>query len=261
MNILICAKHVPDTTEISLNSDTNWVIREGVTSGINLLDKNAVEAGLKLKEEYGGTCTVLTLGVDEAIGTIREAIAMGVDEGVLVSDERIKGSDSLATAKVLAAAIKKTGQFDVILLGRMSTDGNTGQLASQLAQLLNLDQLTFVQNINEINNKKMIAEKVIDGGYMKVEIPLPAVVSVEKSINEPRYPSIKGTMKANRKKVPTYSLDDLELAAEDVGSNGAKLTVEKFFEPPKREKGEIFSGEIDEVVDKLIQSLQAAKAI
>ena len=159
MNILVCVKHVPDTTEIAINPDTNWVVRTGVTSGMNLLDKNAVEAGLILKETHGGLCHVLSMGVEDAVTSIREAIAMGADEGTLISDSRLAGSDSLATAKALAAAIKKMGSFDVILLGRMSTDGNTGQLASQLAELLDCTQLTFVQKIKEINGSNMIAER------------------------------------------------------------------------------------------------------
>ncbi|MDW7673654.1 MAG: electron transfer flavoprotein subunit beta/FixA family protein [Bacillota bacterium] len=261
MKIVVCVKHVPDTTEISLCGDTRRVVRLGVTSGINLLDKNAVEAGLQLKEQYGGECNILSAGVSEADFTIKEALAMGADEGILVSDDRIIGSDSLATAKVLAAALKKQGEVDLILLGRMSTDGNTGQLASQLAECLDIDQVTFVQKIKEVTDGYLVADKLIDGGYQTVKVKLPAVVSVEKSVNEPRYPSIKGTMKANRKKIPVLTLDEIEVSPEEVGVGGSKLVMESYFEPPKREKGEVLTGEPEEVVNTLITQLKANKAI
>ncbi|MGF7186620.1 electron transfer flavoprotein beta subunit [Desulfitispora alkaliphila] len=260
MNILVCVKYVPDTTEISLDGGTKSVVRDGVTSDINLLDRNAVEAALKLKEEHGGKVTVLTMGVEEAIGAIREGLAMGADEGVLISDPALKGSDSYVTAKVLAKACEKVGEYDLILMGRMTTDGNTGQLPSQLAEMLGLPQVTFINSIEKVEGDKLTVKKAIDGGYMEVAVSMPAVVSVEKAVNEPRYPSIKGTMKANRKKVPTYAIADIGVEGE-TGFEGSLLEVVDAYEPSKREKGDLLEGDTNEVVDQLVNKLIESKLL
>ena len=207
MNIVVCVKHIPDPN-LPPEMDGNTLKREGVQGVLDPGDEFGVEAALQLKEAHGGEVTLVSMGPATAMEAIRRGLSMGADKGVLVSDDSLKGSDALVTANVLAAAIKKQGEVDLVITAVESTDGYTGTLPSTLAELLDLPQVTFVNKI-EAADGALKVHRQTEEGYHVVEAPLPAVLSVTAGINEPRYASFKGIMAAKKKPVEELSLGDL----------------------------------------------------
>ena len=211
MNIVVCVKHIPDPN-LPPEMDGNTLKREGVQGVLDPGDEFGVEAALQLKEAHGGEVTLVSMGPAVAMEAIRRGLSMGADKGVLVSDDSLKGSDALVTAQVLAAAIKKQGDVDLVVTAVESTDGYTGTLPSTLAELLGLPQVTFVNKI-EASDGSLKVHRQTEEGYHVVESPLPAVLSVTAGINEPRYASFKGIMAAKKKPVEEVSLADLGVEA------------------------------------------------
>ncbi len=239
MNIVVCIKQVPDTTaEKKLDKDLR-LDRTSVENIINPFDEYAVEEALRLKEAQGGEVTVLSMGPESALDAIRKALAMGADKGAQVTDPALAGSDALATAYVLAQAIKKLSP-DLVLCGMEATDSRTGQVPSALAEFLSWPQLTWANKL-EVAGGKASIQRASDAGYDVVEATLPAVVSVTKAINEPRYPSLKGIMMARKKPVDTFSLADIGVEAGKVGQKAAKTSVLSFVVPPPRGKGQVIA--------------------
>lgn len=263
MNLIVCIKQVPDTEglqKIKINPQTHTLMREGVPGIINPFDENAIEEALRLKEEKGGKITVLSMGPSQAEESLRKALAMGVDEAVLLSDRLFAGSDTLATSYTLALAIKKIGKFDLILLGKQAIDGDTAQVGPGLAEWLNLPQVTYAREI-EVNENKIVVERVLEDAFEVVESPLPAVVTVTKDINEPRYPSLRGLLRAKKEKIPIWTAEDLPLDKRKIGLEGSPTQVIKVFIPQPPRKGEILSGEISQMVDKLILEIEKRRII
>ncbi|MDI6606628.1 MAG: electron transfer flavoprotein subunit beta/FixA family protein, partial [Candidatus Omnitrophota bacterium] len=215
MNIIVCIKQVPETTEVRINPETNTLIREGVKSIINPFDMYAIEEGIRLKEKFGGKVTAITMGPPQAESALREAISMGVDEGILLCDRVFAGSDTWATSYTLSGAIKKIasrdGGFDLIVCGKQASDGDTAQVGPGISMHLDIPQVTYVKKIEKvtfssghcepltqggngeaISKKVMRVERLMEEGYEIIEIPLPALLTVVKEINEPRLPSLKG---------------------------------------------------------------------
>ncbi|WP_425058913.1 Caffeyl-CoA reductase-Etf complex subunit CarD [Sporomusa carbonis] len=261
MEIVVCVKQVPDTTEVKIDPQTNTLIRQGVPSIVNPFDKNAVEAALQLKEKHGGKVTVISMGPPQAKDALKECLAMGADEAFLVSDRAFGGADTLATSYTLAAAIRKLGQVDLIICGKQAIDGDTAQVGPEIAEHLNLPQVTYVSKI-EIEAGKVRVEREHEEGYEIIEAQLPLVVTVVKSINEPRYPTVKGTMKANRKQIPVWTVNDLAVEPEKLGLKGSPTQVRRIFTPKQRTQGEIIQKDTArEAVAALIEKLTEAKIV
>lgn len=262
MDILVCIKQVPDTAEIKIDPVTNTLIRAGVPSIVNPFDKNALEAAVQIKEAHGGSVTVISMGPPQAKVALKECLSVGADKAVLISDRLFGGSDTFATSYILASAIKKLGKFDLILCGKQAIDGDTGQIGPEIAEHLGITQVTFVANI-EVKDDTIIVNREHDEGYEVIEAKLPVVCTVVKSINEPRYASIKSKMKANRSVIEELTVADLpELDQSKIGLKGSPTRVKKSFTPPRKESGIRIQEETGrESAVKLFEILIAANLI
>ena len=252
MNIIVCIKQVPETTEVRINPETNTLIREGVKSIINPFDMYAIEEAALLKERFGGKVTVITMGPPQAEAALREAISMGADEGILVCDRAFAGSDTWATSYTLSGAIRKIGQYDLIICGKQASDGDTAQVGPGISAHLDIPQVTYVKKVEEAKEKSMRVERMMEEGFEIIETPLPAVITVVKEINEPRIPSLKGMMRAKSAKITTWGQKDLELDPQNIGLCGSPTQVVKIFTPPQRTGGQMLTGEPAEVAEQLV---------
>lgn len=231
MKIALCVKQVPDTSDIKW-TENNTMQREGVESIINPYDVYATELALKVKESLKANITAFTMGPQQATNMLKELIALGVDEGVLISDKKFAGADTYATGKTIATAIKKTlPDFDLILCGQFAIDGDTAQTGPCVASLLNIPQITYVKDIIGIQNGVVTATRVLEDGIETVQVQTPALLCVLKSDFEPSRPLINGIIKAQDSEVKTLTLQDLELTTEEVGIKGSPTFVSKAFRP------------------------------
>lgn len=266
MNIIVCIKQVPDTTEVKINPETGTLIREGVPSIINPFDTYAIEEGLRLKEQFGGKVTVISMGPPQAMEALKEAVAMGADEAILLSDKAFAGSDTWATAYTLSQAIKKLGDFDIILCGKQAIDGDTGQVGPGIARQLGISQLTYVFKIRKLDpeTRTIVVERLLEEGREVVETRLPALLTVVKDINQPRYPTFLGIRRATRMQIPVWSAADLPgTDSSKCGLKGSPTQVVRVFNPPKREgKVEMIQADnVDEAASILADKLLAEKVI
>lgn len=261
MEILVCVKQVPDTTEVKIDPKTNTLIRQGVPSIVNPFDKHAVEAAIQLKEKHGGKVTVLSMGPPQAKAALKECLAMGADEAVLMSDRAFGGADTLATSYTLAAGIRRLGKYDVIFCGKQAIDGDTAQVGPEIAEYLDIPQITYVTKV-EITADTVRAEREHEEGYEIIETPIPVLLTVVKSINEPRLPTVKGTMKANRQDIPVLTVDDVEFDPGRLGIKGSPTQVRRIFTPHQRMQGAVIQADsARESVAILIQKLSEAKIV
>jgi electron transfer flavoprotein alpha/beta subunit len=237
MNIVVFIKQVPDTTEIRIDPVTGNLIREGVPSIVNPDDKHALEEALSLKEKHGGSVTVVTMGPPQADEALRECVAMGADRAVLLTDKAFSGADTCATSYALSCAVKKIGAFDLILCGRQALDGNTAQVGPQLAELLNLPQITYCQGV-EVNDTTIKVKRALEDGYEIVETKLPVLLTVTKDINTPRTPAIDAVMAAYSTDITTWTADDLEADRARLGLKGSPTRIKKAYSPELR-KGKV----------------------
>ncbi len=261
MEIVVCVKQVPDTTEVKIDPVTNTLIRQGVPSIVNPFDKNAVEAALQLKEKHGGRVTVISMGPPQAGEALKECLAMGADEAVLVSDRAFGGADTLATSYTLAAAVKKLGLPDMIICGKQAIDGDTAQVGPEMAEHLGIAQITCVAKI-EIEGQCVRVEREQEEGYEIIAAQTPVLLTVLKSINEPRLPTVKGTMKANRKQIPVWTAGELAVNPVQLGLTGSPTQVRRIFTPPQRVQGEIIQADSPRAAAALLtKKLIAAKIV
>lgn len=258
MDIVVCIKQVPDTTEVRINPETNTLVRDGVPSIINPMDENALEAALQLRDQHGGKVTVITMGPPQATEALRTSIAMGADEAFLISDRAFAGADTWATSYTLAQAIKKVGNFDLILCGKQAVDGDTAQVGPGIAEWLNLPQVTFAVKVTK-EEAGLKVERMLEEVNEIVSIPLPCLVTVVKQINEPRLPSLKGLMRAKKAEIKALSAQDIQADPKNIGLNGSPTKVVKIFTPPPKGGGEMLSGEPAEIVSKLVDKLKERK--
>ncbi len=256
MHIIVCIKQVPETTEVRINPETNTLIREGVKSIINPFDMYAIEEAVRLKEKFGGKSTVITMGPPQAEAALREAVSLGMDEAILISDRAFAGSDTWATSYTLSAAIKKIGAFDLIICGKQASDGDTAQVGPGISTHLDIPQVTYVKKIEEVKEKSMRVERMLEEGYEIIQTPLPCLLTVVKEINEPRLPSLKGMLRAKSARIITWGQKDLNLNPEQIGLCGSPTQVIKIFTPPHRLGGQILKGEIPEIVSQLVDLLR-----
>jgi len=256
MNIIVCVKQVPETTDVKIDPKTNTLIREGAASIVNPFDAYAVEEAVRLREKFGGKVTVLSMGPPQAEKALREAISVGADEGVLLTDRAFAGSDTWATSYTLAKGIEKLGHFDMIICGKQASDGDTAQVGPGIATHLNVPQATYVKKIEEIKGDKARIERMTEAGYEIIEIPLPCLLTVVKEINEPRLPSLKGKMKAKKADIKIAASGDLNLDLSMTGLNGSPTKVVKIFTPPPKKGGRILKGDAQDTACELAELLR-----
>ena len=236
MNIAVCVKQVVDTEAEFKLDPASWRLDRSVTSVLNPYDEYAVEEALRIKEAHGGDVTAVCMGPESATDAVRKALAMGADKAVLVSDEALAGSDVQGTAYALAEALKTVGA-DLVVFGVRSTDGETGCVPAAVAERMGLPLLSNLAKV-EVDGGKLTVNRETETGYVKLECPTPAVISVIKGINEPRFPSMKGIMSAKTKPVDTKDAAALSLDAGMVGLDGAKTKVLSGITPEPRKAGE-----------------------
>ncbi|MCI7326266.1 MAG: electron transfer flavoprotein subunit beta/FixA family protein, partial [Clostridiales bacterium] len=240
--IIVCAKQVPDTNVIKINPKTGTLIREGVPSILNNDDANALEEALKIKDKYPDThITVITMGPPQANDLLFECIAMGADEGILVSDRAVGGSDTWATSNTLEAAVRKVGDFDLLWAGRQAIDGDTAQVGPQLAEKLGLPQVTYVEDF-EIDDdlKNITVKRQLEDGYEVIKLQTPCMLTAIKELNEPRYMSMSGIF--GEKKMTTWNAKDIEVDLNTVGLEASPTNVFRSFTPAPKGKGVILEG-------------------
>jgi len=261
MKMIVCIKQVPDTTDVKIDPKKGTLIREGVPSIINPDDKHAIEEALRLKEKFGGNVTIISMGPPQADDALREALAMGVDEAILLCDRAFAGADTLATSYTLATAIKKIGDYDIILCGRQAIDGDTAQIGPQMAEYLGVPQVTYVRDV-KIKGKKLIVERTLEDGYEKIETSLPALITVIKDLNKPRYPSVGGIVEAYREReVKIWTAEDVAADISKIGLEGSPTQVKRTFAPEPKGEGEIISGTGEEAAKTLLQKLRDKNVI
>ena len=256
MHTVVCIKQVPDTTNVKINPETNTLVREGVQSIVNPFDTYAIEEAIRIKEKVGGKVTALTMGPPQAEAVLRDAISLGADAGILLSDRAFAGSDTWVTGYTLAAALKKIGDFDLVLCGKQASDGDTAQVGPGIAAHLDLPQVTYVRRIHEIDAKHVVAERLLENGTETVDAPFPCLLTVVKEINEPRLPSLRGKMNAKKAELTRWTAADLGCDPNKLGLAGSPTKVVRIFSPPPRGGGEMLTGEPEEMARKLAEKLK-----
>ncbi len=258
MHVVVCIKQVPDTADVKINPETNTLVRDGVKSIINPFDMYAIEEGIRIKEATEGRVTVITMGPPQAEEALKEAVSMGVDDAILISDRAFAGSDTYATSYTLAAAIDKIGDYDIIICGKQASDGDTAQVGPGIATHLDLPQVTYVKKIVSLNKETVVVERMTEEGYDVVEVKVPCLFTVVKEINEPRVPSLRGKMKAKRFQAAKWSAQDLDADPEKIGLKGSPTQVVKIFTPRRDIESETITGETpNEIAEKLVEKLKS----
>lgn len=256
MNIVVCIKQVPGTTEIKIDPQTNTLVREGVESIINPFDCYALEEAVHLRERCGGKVTVISMGPPQAEEALRETISLGADETILLSDRAFAGSDTWATAYVLSRAMARIADYDIIICGRQTLDGDTGQVGPGLSEMLGIPFVAYVSRVEEIRDGYIRVQRMVEEGYETIEMALPAVITVVKEINVPRLPSLRGSMKAKTAQIPVWSAGDIGAEEDKAGIAGSPTRVVKVFFPRRERKSEMLQGSLEEQVDNLIELLE-----
>jgi len=254
MNIVVCVKQVPGTNEVKMNKD-NTIIREGVEAIINPFDTYAIEEGVRLKDQLGGKVTAISMGIPKVADLLKETIALGVDDAVLLSDRAFAGADTLATAYALSMAIKKMESVDLIICGKQAIDGDTAQVGPSLAAKLDIPHTTYVRKIEEIREGYIRCQRLTEDGYEVIEMPLPAVIPVVKEINDPRLPSFKGMVRAKKYEVPVWTADEIAADNNLIGLKGSPTQVVSTFIPEHNVNSEIIEGKPEEQAKKLVDKL------
>jgi len=260
LNIIICVKQVPDTSEIKINPETNTLMRDGVPSIINPFDLNAIEAGIQIRDEVGGKVTVLTMGPPQAVESLREAISMGADDAVLLSDRAFAGSDTWATSYTLAKAIEKLGA-DIVICGKQAIDGDTAQVGPETAEFLNIPHVSYIRKIEEIKDGYIRVQRMMDDGYDVVESSLPVLLTVVRELNVPRLPSLRGKMAAKKAVITTMGMADIGADENNLGLKGSPTQVRNIFAPDIKAEKKLIEGSTDEQVEKLINELREIKCL
>lgn len=260
MKIIVPIKQVPETSNVKMDPETGTMVREGVESIINPLDLYAIEAAVSLKEEHGAEVIAISMGPVKAGLALKEAIAMGCDDGILLSDKAFAGADTWATSYVLAQAIKKIGAFDLILCGERATDGDTGQVGPGIAAWLDIPFHTYVSAIKELHSGHFVVERMVETGYEILEIDRPCLLTVVKEINYPRLPTLRGKQRARKMQNVVWGPADIEARAEYLGLPGSPTRVVKISKPQVARNGVILypkdDKQVEEAVDQLLAFLE-----
>lgn len=262
MNILVCIKQVPDSTKVDVDPVTGVLKRNGVESKMNPYDLYAIETALRIRQEKGGTICALTMGPGQAAKVLREAFAMGVDSGVLISDRRFGGADVLATSYTISQGIKMLGNFDLILCGKQTTDGDTAQVGPEISEWLNIPCVSNVSKIMDITNEDLIVEMDMTNDIEITKIQFPCLLAVDKDIFMPRLPSYLKKQESKEREIKVISLDELEDKNElHYGLNGSPTQVQRIFPPEVNAHQEIWKDDSEELTGRLFNKLQELKFI
>nr|WP_315022212.1 electron transfer flavoprotein subunit beta [uncultured Aminipila sp.] len=262
--IIVCAKQVPDTNVIKINPKTGTLIRDGVPSILNHDDANALEEALKIKDQYPDThITVITMGPPQANDLLMECLAKGADEGILVSDRAVGGSDTWATSNTLEAAVKKVGAFDLIFAGRQAIDGDTAQVGPQLAEKLGIPQVTYVEEFKmDKNMKDITVKRQLEDGYEIIKLQTPCMLTTIKELNVPRYMSMAGIFGAKNKEMKVWNAKDIEVDLTKVGLEASPTNVFRSFTPAPKGKGVTIEGDTNnDIAKKLLVNLKGKHVI
>ncbi|MBP6143346.1 MAG: electron transfer flavoprotein subunit beta/FixA family protein [Proteocatella sp.] len=255
MNIVVCIKQVPDTTEVKLDPKTGTLIRDGVPSIINPDDKAGLEAALRIKDKNGSHVTVLTMGPPQADLALREALAMGADRAILLTDRAFAGADTWATSSALAGALKKM-DYDLIIAGRQAIDGDTAQVGPQIAEHLNLPSVTYVEEI-EAYDKSIVVKRAFEDGYQMIKVQTPCLITALKELNDSRYMNVQGIFEAfEGDKVEIWSVNDIEVDPDNLGLKGSPTKVKKSFTKGAKTAGKVFDVTPQEAAQIIVDKLQ-----
>lgn len=243
MNILVCIKQVPDTTEVKLDPKTGTLIRDGVPSIINPDDKAGLEEALNIKDRTDANVTVLTMGPPQAKNALREALAMGADKAILLTDRAFAGADTLATSSTLAGAIKKL-EYDLIIAGRQAIDGDTAQVGPQIAKHLDIPSITYVEKL-EIQDDSVVVNRAFEDGYQVIKAKMPLLITTLKEMNIPRHMRVSGIYECfDESKIEIWNLNDIDVNLEEIGLKGSPTKVKKSFTKAVKPAGKLY--EVDE---------------
>lgn len=257
MKIIVPIKQVPETSNVKMDPVTGTVMRAGVESVVNPLDLYALETALRLRERVGGTVTVLSMGPPQAMKALKEAIAMGCDDAVLVSDRKFGGSDTWATSYTLAQAIRKIGNGDLIIAGERATDGDTAQVGPGMAAWLDIPVASYVARIETIDPSNIVVERLVEDGYQILSLPLPCLLTVVKEIAAPRLPTLDGKIRSLQMQIPVFSTENMELDAASLGLRGSPTKVVKIETPTIARGGTLVKAGDDEAVVVAVDQLMA----
>jgi electron transfer flavoprotein beta subunit len=263
MHVIVLIKQVPNTTDVQLDPKTGNLMREGLDSIINPDDRHALETALQLKEKYGAKITVLSMGPLQALDAISEAMGMGVDKAVLLSDRAFSGADTWATSFTLGRAIHNIGAYDLVLAGRQAIDGDTAQVGPQVAEFLEIPQVTYVCEVQDLADDKVIVKRQVDDGYERIRCRLPALLTVTGTSTPPRYPEMARLLLACREKAPIqiWNAADLGVTTAEIGLEGSLTHVIKTFAPKHARQSEMLKGDSIEMARALAGKLYANKLI
>jgi len=260
MKIAVLIKQVPDTDDVKLDPETGTMIREGSGTIINPLDLNAIEAAVRIKEELGTECeiTVVSMGPPNTEFALREALALGAERAILLTDRTFAGADSWATARVLTKALEKTGEYDLVLAGEKATDGETGQVGPEVAAMLSIPCATYVSDI-EYNKDSVEICRTVEDGLEKQRIKFPCLLTVLSALNNPSMPTLKGKMVSRRAEIMTLMAQDLDINPDELGLKGSPTRVVKVTTPQKTRKTKRFSGsQIEEGILQLVEEIKSS---
>ncbi|MCX8044465.1 MAG: electron transfer flavoprotein subunit beta/FixA family protein [Desulfobacterota bacterium] len=261
LKIIVTVKQVPDTNQVKIDPVTNSLVREGVPSIINPEDRNAIEVALWFKEHVGAETTALCMGPPQAVSALEEALAMGIDKAVLLSDRAFAGSDTLVTAFTLSRAVMKIGTYDLILCGRQAIDGDTAQVGPQLAGFLGLPQITYAEEI-QYDGMTLTIRRGLEDSNEWIRVKLPALVTVSAGINRPRHPSLYNIVAAcDPERITRLTATDLKVPAAMLGLTASPTKVKKIFEPERHARAEMLEGEPSHMARQLIEKLRALHAL
>ena len=255
MNIIVCIKQVPDTNEVKLDPVTGTLIRDGVPSIINPDDKAGLEAALRIKDDNGAKVTVISMGPPQADLALREGLAMGADEAILVSDRAFGGADTWATSSTLASAIRKVGDYDLIITGRQAIDGDTAQVGPQIAEHLNIANVSYAEGI-KVEGDYLIIKRQYEDRHHMIKVKMPCLVTALAELNDPRYMSPVGIFDAYQKEVKMFTRADLDVEDGNIGLKGSPTRVFKSFTKALKGKGTVVELDPEESVDFLVGKLK-----
>lgn len=255
MNIVVCIKQVPDTTEIKLDPVKGTLIRDGVPAIMNPDDKGGLEFALRLKDKYDAKITVITMGPPQAEAILREAYAMGVDRAILLSDRKFGGADTLATSGTLAAALSLI-PFDIIITGRQAIDGDTAQVGPQIAEHLDIPQVSYAEELKYDGGRVFTVKKALEDGYQIVEVEAPCLITALASAVKPRYMNVRGIVEAYDRDIEVWNFESITVDESRIGLNGSPTRVAKSFAKGLKAPGQLYEVEPEEAVDIIIAKLE-----
>lgn len=254
MNIVVCLKQVPDTTAVRIDPKTGTLIREGVPSIINPEDKHALEEALRLKDEYGAKVTIISMGPPQAQNALREALCMGADEAILITDRAFAGADTLATSKALAGALRKL-EYDIVFAGRQAIDGDTAQVGPEIAEHLDIPQVTYVQDV-KVEGETLYINRALEDGYEIIEVKAPVLLTAIKELNEPRYMNARYIFDSANKEIKIWSANDIDVEKSELGLAGSPTKVKKSMTKEAKGQGEIVDKPAAEAATYVIQKMK-----